>query len=344
MRSLHRYAVTTLRLVTLCLCLASVSACATTASQGDAITVSLENDVFTGSDNNYTNGFGISWVTREVGLYEDGDFRRDMVDFCSFLPAVGDEGTRNYVAWTLGHEMHTPHDTSDPNPPLDDQPYAGVLFLDNTVFTRTDHWGHAWNLRLGVVGPVSGAEHLQKGIHELIGSDEPQGWDSQLPNEPIVNVSYTTGFLLYDHRFRHGAVLRAIPILGGSVGNYSTGVNTGIYGEYGWNLADAMGFTSLHQGLNTASTIGGGPQDEFSFSVHAGVFGFGVAHYLPLDGTIFRESRSVDTNPFIGMASVGMSMRYKSLVLSLGQSYFTETFESQRQNPEFGTLSCSWYF
>ena len=87
----HDRAVSTLRLAILCLALAGLSACATTASQGDAITVSLENDVFTGSDNNYTNGFGISWVTREVSLYEDGDFRQGTVDFWSFLPAVGDD-------------------------------------------------------------------------------------------------------------------------------------------------------------------------------------------------------------------------------------------------------------
>ena len=36
----------------------------------------------------------------------------------------------------------------------------------------------------------------QKAFHDLIGADETLGWDTQLPNEPVINVSLTTAHLL----------------------------------------------------------------------------------------------------------------------------------------------------
>jgi hypothetical protein len=128
------------------------------------------------------------------------------------------------------------------------------------------------------------------------------------------------------------------------LGNYFTGVGLGLYGEVGWNLVDAMGGTALRQGLNTASTVGVGPVDGWSVSLSVGFSGYGVAHYLPLDGTVFRDSRSVGSEPFIGMATLGISVRHRGFVGFLGRTQFTKTFETERQRPEFGTLSLSWYF
>ena len=77
-------------------------------------------------------------------------------------------------------------------------------------------------------------------------------------------------------------------------------------------------------------------------SLSGGVAGFGVAHYLPLDGTAFRDSRSVGSEPFIGMATLGIAVRHRGFTFFLGQTYFSKTFETERQRPEFGTLSLSW--
>jgi hypothetical protein len=128
------------------------------------------------------------------------------------------------------------------------------------------------------------------------------------------------------------------------LGNYFTGVGLGLYGEVGWNLVDALGGTALRQGFNAASTVGVGPVDGWSMSLSGGIAGYGVAHYLPLDGTVFSNSRSVDTKPFIGMGTLGIAARHRALVFFLGRTYFTKTFATQRQRPEFGTLSLSWYY
>jgi len=314
------------------------------ASHGGAWTVTLENDAPTGSDNNYTNGMGVSWVSKAIDTYDERSFVRRWGESSSFLPFVGKEGYRTYVAWSLAHEMHTPDDIKVANPPNDDQPYAGVVYLDNLIYARGERWTHAWQLRVGMVGPSSQADSVQRWWHKAIDADKPMGWDTQLPNEPILNVGYTGAYLLAQGDLGKSASWRVVPVANAGLGNYFTGAGLGMYGEVGWNLVDALGGTALRQGFNAASTVGVGPVDRWSVSLSGGVAGYGVAHYLPLDGTVFRNSRSVDSEPFIGMATLGMTARHRGLVLFVGRTLFTKSFETERQRAEFGTFSLSWYY
>jgi hypothetical protein len=308
-----------------------------------ALTLTFENDLVTGSDNNYTNGLGITWVSRELDTYEPDSFVRKWERLWSFLPFVADEGYETYAGWSLAQEMHTPDDIEDPNPPEDDQPYAGILYVDSLLYARKERWTHAWELKLGVVGPASLAENAQKSFHDLIGGDEPMGWDTQLPDEPVVNVTYTIAHLLAQGSAGRSAKWRIVPVGSVGLGTYFTGVGLGTYAEVGWNLPENLGGTALREGLNAASTVGAQPVKGWSLAFFGGLAGYGVAHYLPLDGTVFKDSRSVGSEPFIGQGSLGVSLRHGTFVLALSATFYTQTFETQRENPEFGALSASWF-
>ena len=315
-----------------------------TAAHDGALTVTIENDNLTGSDNNYTNGIGVSWVSNDLDSYDDDKFVSNWGEFWEFLPFVGDEGYRTYASWNVAQEMHTPDDITIPNPPVTDQPYAGVLYVDSVLYARSGRWTHAWELRLGVVGPSSQAEDTQKWFHDLIGGDEPMGWDTQLPDEPVINVNLTSAYLWKKGPAGESAEWRLIPVANVGLGTYLTGVGAGMYGEVGWNLVDALGGTALREGLTAASTVGVGPVNGWSVSFFGGISGHAVAHFLPLDGTVFKDSHSVDTKPFIGGATVGLCMRHGGFVMSLATTFTTEGFETQEKNAEFGTLSLSWFF
>jgi hypothetical protein len=334
-----RIALMTLASLTAADCLAQ-----STSDYGGALTVTLENDTLTGSDNNYTNGIGVSWVTADLGKYDDDSFVTDWGDFWSFLPFVGNDGYTTYAAWTIAQEMHTPDDIRIANPPDGDQPYAGVLYVDSLLYARSGRLAHAWELKLGTVGPSSQTDDTQKWFHDLVGADEPQGWHTQLPDEPVVNVGLTSAYLWKSGLAGNSTEWRVVPIGHAGLGTYFTGVGLGMYGEIGWNLVDALGGTGLREGFNAASTVGVGPVSGWSVSFFGGIGGHAVAHYLPLDGTVFNDSRSVDTEPLIGNASIGMSVRRGGFALSLAASYSTEAFDTQQENAEFGTLSLSWYF
>jgi hypothetical protein len=308
-----------------------------------AWTVTLENDVFTGSDNNYTNGIGISWVSADTASYAEKSFVRAAGELWSFLPFVGNDGYRTYVAWSLGQEMHTPDDITQADPPPDDQPYAGVLYLDHVVYAKGRRATHAWQLRLGVVGSASQAEPVQKAFHKTIGADKPRGWDHQLPNEPIVNVAYTGAYLLGKGPLGDSMSWRIVPVFNAGLGNYFTGLGAGVYVEVGKNLVDALGGSALRQGFNVASTVGVGPVDDWSVSLSGGMAAYGVVHYLPLDGTVLRESRSVDSKPSVTVATIGVTARHRELVAFLGVTSVTRGFAAARKRADFGSLSLSWY-
>jgi hypothetical protein len=316
----------------------------TAPDQDESLTIALENDAFTGSDNNYTNGLGVTWLSAEMNHYDDSRFVSRWTKAFEFLPFVGDEGYQTYASWTLAQEMHTPDDIENPDPPLDDQPYAGILYVDSVIYALKDDWAHAWQLKLGVVGPASQAEDVQGWFHDKIGSAEPMGWHTQLPDEPVINLGYTVAHELTRGRIGRTTEWRLVPVANVGLGTYFTGAGLGMYGELGWNLVNALGGTALRAGLNSASTVGVGPVDGWSVALFCGVAGYGVAHYLPLDGTVFRDSRSVDTEPFVGTGTVGLSVRHARFVLSIASTFHTDTFETQRRSAEFGTLGVSWYF
>ena len=58
-------------------------------------------------------------------------------------------------------------------------------------------------LLLGLVGPSSGAEYVQKGIHHLLGSQQPRGWDSQLDNEPVFKIGVARRWRAAYYNFDH---------------------------------------------------------------------------------------------------------------------------------------------
>lgn len=313
------------------------------AETGGAVTLTLENDVLTGSDDAYTNGFGATWVSNDLEGYDGRSFVRRWGQAWDILPFVGDEGYTTYASWTLGQEMHTPDDITLSEPPLSDQPYAGVLYVDSVLYARSERWTHAWDLKLGVTGHASGAGSTQREVHEAIGADEPMGWHTQLPEEPVINIGYTAAHLWKEGDVGQTAKWRLVPVGHVGLGTYFTGVGLGMYGEVGLNLADALGGTSLREGLTAASTVGAAPVDRWSVSFFGGIGGHAVAHYLPLDGTVFHDSRSVDTRPFVGSATVGASLRRGRFAVSLSTTNSTKAFDGQDKGAEFANLSVSWF-
>ena len=111
------------RILLIGLCLVSSLSQAWAASDG-AISLTWENDAFTGTDNNYTNGVGFTWVSGAIDTDNDG-LVEQWTDLWSFLPFVADSEYQTYASWSVVQEMNTPDDDTIPNPSEDDQPFSG---------------------------------------------------------------------------------------------------------------------------------------------------------------------------------------------------------------------------
>ncbi len=311
-----------------------------------AFSLLFENDIFIGNDSRFTAGAGLAWTSAELESYPEGNFHRELGDWLSCLPLVGAPGYQRFLQWHLGMEMYTPREIFEPEPPPGDHPYAGLLALDTSVFARSDVSEHQYTLRVGLVGPSSGAERMQRLIHEITGSGIPVGWDTQLDDEPILN-----GFYQY-HRRLHcsdltGSLGTDLTVNGGGgLGNYYIGGNVGGTFRLGLGLPNSYTATPMLGGVEPV--VGLSPSHRVYGYFFLGLQGFGVARFLPTDGNTFRDSRSGYRDDWFASASAGILIGYERLLLTYtynGISGLTDS-DGIRANSEddYAMLTLSYLF
>jgi len=149
----------------------------------------LENDAFTdNSDDGYTSGIGYAWG--RVGFDEFGDSNTPgWIQWLSedlYISTMS--GKRRAITYQIFQSMTNPSDTETSEPQPDDYPYAGTLTWKVTQYAIDDQVTDTMSLLLGAVGPVSLAEPLQEAVHDLTDSNDHNGWDNQLNNEPLFQL------------------------------------------------------------------------------------------------------------------------------------------------------------
>ena len=211
----------------------------------------------------------------------------------------------------LGQHIFSPEDLARSELISDDRPYAGYLY-GGVVFTLTERAEknpiqHIFELQLGLVGPESGAEWTQTEIHQLTSSQEPLGWDNQLPFEPGLELIYRW------RRKLGGKTADVVPHWGGALGSFQIYANAGATFRWGKNLSD-------FPVLINRTTVFPGKEDEgrkkWEAYLFAGADGRLVGHNIFLDGTVFSDSHSVDKESFVFDLQAGFSVRRKHLRLS----------------------------
>ncbi len=305
----------------------------------------LENDVFVDSDDKYTSGLGVSWTSAEVSTLGKGNWLRKLVEGVSFLPTFGEEGYEGFATITLGQEMYTPEDISLPEPPPGEQPYAGVLFVDTAVHSRGERSMHSYQLRLGIVGPSSGAEAVQRRIHDWVGTTPPEGWDSQLADEPLLNLDYRYDFRLLRNPVRDGWGYDFTAHGSAGLGNYYTGAAAGLQARAGLHLPDNYGALSLRSGARSLVGVGPLARGRWRSYVFVGAELFAVGRFLPTDGNTFEDSISGDRDTLIASATAG-------IVVARGRALFSYSFNGiagiesfpEPTTSDYGTLTFSYSF
>ena len=293
-----------------------------------------ENDLFGGTDRNYTNGLRIERVSPANRVHPILDWAADR------LPVLDLERKELRQGLALSHAIFTPADTSARVPDPDDRPYAGWLYLSGTVVASDDAIQDILQVNLGVVGPAALGEFVQTNWHGLIGVDKPKGWDDQLRNEPGLEIiaqrmalfdgpSLPLG-LETDFGFHGGAAL----------GNVRTYAATGLTGRIGWDLESDFGPPRIRPALAGAGTFA--PRDPFGAHLFAGVESRFVLRDMFLDGNAWRDSpRISDRHKLVGDLQTGVAVHIDNLQLAFTYVYRTEEFEAQDGPQKFGAVSIS---
>lgn len=305
---------------------------------GDGIFVaSFENDLFASGDRWYTNGFELTWIWPEREL--PGWLNRSIRAF----PGFPDQGESLPWAMSLTQGIFTPEDIEDPEFPPNDRPYAGGLALGVTAGWEEHQILSRVYLGLGVVGPASGAEQTQRAVHEVFNGTDPVGWDTQIPNEVILLAAYERSrrFLLpavdtdeWTHEWT--------PQVGAVVGNAFTQGRFGGFYRFGQDLPNDFGPPRI-----SAIPTGSGYFEataETGWYFYTGLSGSYVAHNIFLDGSLFRDSPSVESEPWVGEWYTGLVWYWNSVRLSYTHVLRTPEFTAQSGTQKFGSISVSWQF
>lgn len=314
-----------LRLAGLLICAAS----AVHAQERGVLTLQIENDLFAGLDEQYTNGTYLSymlpindlpgwarWTRRQLsGLIEAPDWQ---------------------AGYGIGQSMFTPSDITDPNPPLDDRPYAGFLFGSLYLSADTGQRLDTVALEIGVTGPPSLAETMQKFIHNDLGfGDPPNGWGTQLKTEVAFRV-------LYEQKRRYGSTLwgyevDAIPQVAVAAGTADVSLAGALTVRLGRGLAMDYGNPRVRRSV--APMLRANDTGAMRWNVFAGVGGRLVGRDLFLDGNTFRDSRSVDSEPFVADASLGFTVDFDRVVVGYTHAFRSPDFKERNSWAQFGSLT-----
>ena len=298
----------------------------------DAISLYLENDSRTlkpnhKTDRHYTHGTKFVYLTQPNWQW--------LEDFSQWHFTDTDQPVDTAVGFFLGQNIYTPDYVDEPEKRSDDDMvYAGWLYTGMFAQRATDRRLDHLELNVGVIGPSSKAERVQKSIHNFLDSDEPIGWDDQLSDELAVDLTFMRKQRLQDGWFKPTESTDFIAEYGFTAGSVHRLLQAGMTVRYGFNLDNTFGPArlALPSGISTLR------KDETTRSgyLFARVTGKAIEYNRFLTG--------LDTEPLVGEFQVGAVYQYKKLEIGYSQTFFTQEFEEQSGKDSLGALTLSWKF
>lgn len=293
-----------------------------------ALSVVWENDAFSRADQHYTNGLQFSWDGK-------GTPPAWAVRTVQRLPWVAADSNARH-GYVFGQNMYTAIDIKLAEPPPDEPPYAAWLYGGMGLRLWNDVHSEHFSLLVGVIGPAALGEEAQKLVHKAVDATEPAGWDTQLGNEPGVVLAYQRSWRRVVRRLESGLESDLRPHAGVALGNVYTHANGGFTLRLGRRLPRDDGPFRVQRGGPGADFL---PAEDYGWYFFAGVDGRAVARDIFLDGSTFRDSRSVDRKPLVADVQVGVTFAWHDLRLGYVHVLRTREYYGQPKLQDFGALT-----
>ncbi len=305
----------------------------------------FENDLFIGTDSDYTNGVKFSWVSANLRDYTHDPCLPNWVrQLNRLLENVhpGKYTSRNMVI-TGGQSMFTPRDRNRTDPILNDRPYAGWLYLGLGYNARDARQMDTVDVNFGVVGPAALARQTQEFIHDMRGIPRFNGWSNQLGNELGVQIVAERKNRVWNESVS-GLQFDAITHYGASLGNIRTYLNAGLELRAGNRIPNDFGTSPIRPAGDSNAPLEGPVTRRFSDGgLHAflSVDARAVAHDIFLDGNTFSSSHSVDKKHFVGDLSTGIAWQWQGGKITYARYVRSKGFTTQESAHAFGSITLS---
>lgn len=308
--------------------------CSFAVLEPSSLSVEVENDMFQGSDRDYTHGtritFGLpskeapDWMTSDgaSSIFHDvGEFDYGLV---------------------IGQNIFTPSDITVQELMPNDRPYAGYLYLgvlagqrrgDRTTFVEVD---------VGVVGPLSMAEEAQTTIHEWRDDPMPQGWDNQLHNEPTLQFQYWESKNVQIVGSSDGLGIDMIPRVGGLLGNVQVSAAVGADVRLGWALPYTYGPNIITPTSHLSDRMRN-KSGNYAY-VFFGSEARACAWNIFLDGNTDGDSHSVEKEPLVSDIRYGGAVGIWRLEFVLSIITRSEEYKTQEEPHKYSALNVVYRF
>ena len=301
-------------------------------------TFTFQNDVFLNRDFGYTNGTGLQ--------FGKGPF----LSFEGNVNPVTERLSRNLYIRTMPDKVHgianmffqrlqTPEDLTISEQQPDDLPYAALLALQTTLYAYDRNQSDQFSTFLGVVGPIALGEEVQSGVHSIIGSEDPQGWDTQIDNEFVFKAEAVRVKKLYRNYYaeNRGIDLLGIGQLG--LGTISSEVLAGLVARWGTSLEFSHATFSLQPDRQVNSLTLSPTNNFFVFLGFQGGF---VANDIFINGNTFRDSPSVPLRNEFNQVSAGVVFKLGKLSYVVQVTDINARSSSNVDRQQFGAFAITW--
>ena len=193
----------------------------------------VDNDIFL-TDKFYTSGVEFEIELNDETIYNEAGEEVDL----DYEGKKVQYSIRRYA----GQKIYTPSEIEWTLDEIDkyERPYAGLLYggyKREKYIDDSSYW--KYNFIFGMTGDGSFGELYQKNYHEVIGSPEPLGWDSQIDESLVLlySVDYSPwNRILYEGEDYIRGDYRYI--LNASIGTLRIGGSGGVLFRFGRILGD----------------------------------------------------------------------------------------------------------
>jgi len=324
-------------------------------SDNGYLTYYLDNDLFSGTDSNYTNGARLSYITSGKPAINVPFIQKNL------RLLSGAEGSARWIqkiwgfstldkieynyGFALSQLMFTPETFETPSSPAVERPYAGWLGVSFSLHARNKYNLNSVEISIGTVGPHAYAQESQDFIHQIINEEKFRGWDSQIPNEVTLNITFNQkrrwGFL-EDADLPLDLEIDGFHETGISAGNYLTDIHLGGLIRLGWNLPVEFSDSRLTPTAHTQRLFSNGDSNDDRWSLYA-IFGARssvIYHDITLDGPVFRSyDTGIRKELLVGEVYAGFGLRRGNWELGYVHAYRSKEFETQNSPQAFGSVA-----
>ena len=302
-------------------------------SHSNEIGVETDNDSYLlrGSDRYYTDG---------IFIY----FRHALaVDSSSKLQnkVLGFEAGQKIFNPQSGSISLTPG--GPPDPSAIDRPFATYLYVGSTLnFLYSDESNLKLSAQFGIIGPSAYGKQVQTWVHKTLGFYTPAGWEYQIDNNAVLNLSAEYNRLL--------ARTTGFDVSLSSYGNLGNGFS-------GAGLGPLFRFGNFNQLFNSVSTQSTVIRKNKKASLHQHELFFYykpqinyVAYDATIQGGLFTKHNpnsmevTSDKEPFILSNQLGVAFSTSRFVFDIAAIFHSKDDKEMARVHQWGAITGLYRF